>query len=121
MHACCGPSLSSSGVSRALALLLVCLPAPLFDSTCCVALQAGWGLEPCRSCGVNISTDTSESDGLGISADQCFIPPGFGSVLDKSQRLVTVRCSNGSYGVSERTYGLEAHTCQVITASCNVC
>lgn len=112
--------MSQSCACTAASLALSVPACTLSDSPCCVCVQAGWGLEPCRSCGVNIATDTSESNGLGISADQCFIPPGFGSGRDKSQRLVAVRCSNGSYGVSERTYDLEAHPCHVILASCNL-
>lgn len=87
-----------------------CMVLMLIDHHC-FGLQAGWTLEPCKSCGVNVSTDTSETDGLGVSADQCFIPAGFGSVLDKSKRLVAVRCSKGTYGVSERTFGQEARPC----------
>lgn len=58
-------------------------------------------------------TDTSDSDGLGLSADQCYLPAGWGSVIDKNQRLVAAQCRNGSFGVSDRTYGLEPHPCQV--------
>ena len=76
-------------------------------------VQAGWGLEPCKSCGANMLTDTSDSDGLGLSADQCYLPAGWGSVIDKNQRLVAAQCRNGSFGVSDRTYGLEPHPCQV--------
>lgn len=77
-----------------------------------LCLQAGWSLDPCRSCGVNVPTDTTDSDGLGVSVDQCYLPPGWGSV-DKTGRLVASRCNNGSYGASERTYGVEAYPCQV--------
>lgn len=70
-------------------------------------------MDPCQSCGINVPTDTADSDGLGISADQCYISAGWGSTMDKSKRLVAVKCSNGSYGISERTYGLEPHPCQV--------
>lgn len=64
---------------------------------CCVSvLQAGWNLNPCKSCGSNVLTDTNPSDGLGLSADQCYIPPGWGaSFNDATKQLVAYKCNNG--------------------------
>lgn len=61
-----------------------------------------------------MSTDTSNSGGLGVSADSCYIPAGWGSVLDnKTKHLVAMRCRNGSYGAAETIYGTNSHPCQV--------
>jgi hypothetical protein len=60
-----------------------------------------------------VLTDTNLTDGLGVSPDQCFVPAGWGSIIDAKKRLMAIRCSKGSYGVAERTYGLEARPCQV--------
>lgn len=42
-------------------------------------LQAGWNRLKCTSCGTNVLTDTTDTGGLGLSADQCYIPPGWGT------------------------------------------
>lgn len=79
-----------------------------------VVMQAGWNLEPCKSCGVNVLTDTNFFDGLGLSVDQCYIPPGYGAAYaSDSQQLVAYECNNGSYGVAERTFGVEPRPCKV--------
>lgn len=77
--------------------------------------QAGWNLDTCKTCGINVLTDTYASNGLGLSVDQCFIPPGWGATFSTdSQQLMAFKCNNGSYGVAERTYGLEARPCKVM-------
>lgn len=81
--------------------------------------QAGWGLTPCTACGVNVLTDTSDSDGLGISPDQCYIPAGWGSIVNSHKQLVAAQCGNGSFGVPDRSYGQEPHPCQVRTLRAN--
>jgi hypothetical protein len=80
---------------------------------CAAVLQDGWGLTPCQSCGANVLTDTSDSDGLGTSPDSCYIPAGWGSVVNARKQLIAVQCGNGSFGVPDRTYGLDPHPCQV--------
>jgi hypothetical protein len=111
------------------------------------ALQNGWSLEPCQSCGMGLLTDTSNTEGLALSSDQCYLAPGFGSVADATQQqLVASKCDNGAcwcgsrrlhraqslwihaahphacpapillagtYGSSEKTYGLVARPCSV--------
>jgi hypothetical protein len=87
-------------------------PAPC--CLCVVLLQAGWNLGACQSCGVNVLTDTNAFDGLGLSADQCYLPPGWGSMFDATaKQLVAYRCNNGTYGVATRIYGVEARPCTV--------
>lgn len=81
---------------------------------CTALLQAGWNLEPCKSCGVNVLTDTNAFEGLGLSVDQCYLPPGWGASFDATaKKLVAYKCNNGSYGVAARTYGVEPRPCMV--------
>jgi hypothetical protein len=78
------------------------------------SFKAGWNLGTCKACGVNVLTDTNPSDGLGLSADRCYSPPGWGAAInDVNKQLVAYKCNNSSFGVAERTYGLEARPCKV--------
>lgn len=82
-------------------------------------MQAGWNLGRCQSCGVNVLTDTNASDGLGTSVDQCYIAPGWGaSFSTDTQQLMAFKCNNGSYGVAERTYGVDSRPCKVGVSAC---
>lgn len=75
--------------------------------------KAGWNKLPCVSCGTSVLTDTSATNGLGLSADQCYIPAGWGSQVDASGRLVARQCLLGKYGAPEAIYGVAARPCQV--------
>lgn len=76
--------------------------------------QAGWSLDACTSCGVNVLTDTNASDGLGLSVDMCYIPPGWGAAYTSgTKQLTAYKCNNGTYGVQERTYGVDPRPCKV--------
>lgn len=81
---------------------------------CTAPSQAGWNLDACKSCGVNVLTDTNAFEGLGLSVDQCYLPPGWGASFDATtKKLVAYKCNNGSYGVAARTYGVEPRPCMV--------
>jgi hypothetical protein len=84
--------------------------------TCC--LQAGWSLDQCKSCGKNVLSDTTSTDGLGLSPEQCYIPAGWGTEYEPSSRqLVAQKCRNGKYGNHEDVYGLGATPCKVRCAA----
>lgn len=73
--------------------------------------KAGWNKLDCASCGTNYQTDTSATNGLGLTADQCFILAGWGSAKDSAGKLVAKLCVAGRYGVSDRTYGNVSRPC----------
>lgn len=72
--------------------------------------KAGWGREPCVSCGVNF-----RSPGQAMSAQQCYIPAGWGSKQSwKEGGLVATKCMRGMYGASQPVYGTtRKRPCQV--------
>lgn len=76
-------------------------------------LQAGWNKLPCNACGTNVLTDVANTNELATSADQCVIPPGYGSSIDATGKLVARKCLLGHYGAPEAIYGIQPHPCQV--------
>lgn len=86
---------------------------PADVARCHARLQAGWNKLDCTSCGTNFDTDTSATNGLGLTADQCFIEAGWGSSKDSTGKLVAKLCQNGHYGASDRIYGNSSHPCLV--------
>jgi hypothetical protein len=79
-----------------------------------LSMQASWSLDQCKSCGKNVLSDTTNTDGIGLSAEQCYIPAGWGTEYDPASRqLIANRCSNGTYGSPEALYGLGASPCKV--------
>jgi hypothetical protein len=85
-------------------------------ATCVLAcpdgsFKKGWGRSPCVSCGVNFRSTAGAT-----SAQQCYIPPGWGTTTarDGSRTLVARKCFNGLYGASEARYGnTRRFPCQV--------
>lgn len=80
--------------------------------------KAGWNLNPCVSCGIGFLTDPAPA----TMVDHCYLPPGYGSKRQMSdgsvdaaalKDLAAIRCLNGTYGLSDRRYGVEAMPCQV--------
>jgi len=71
--------------------------------------KAGWGRQPCVSCGVNF-----RSLDQATSAQQCYIPAGWGSTQSwKEGGLVATKCMHGLYG-SQPVYGTtRKRPCQV--------
>lgn len=84
----------------------------------CACMQAGWNLDPCKSCGKGVLSDPTSTDGLGLSSEQCWILAGWGSSYDPvARQLVATRCGKGTYGSPEAVYGLGAAPCKVCTGS----
>lgn len=82
-------------------------------SLCVLCLQAGWNKLQCTACGTGVLTDVAATNGLGLSADQCVIPPGWGSQIDANGKLVARQCVHGKYGASQQIYGIQPRPCQV--------
>lgn len=76
--------------------------------------KGGWNLSPCVACGVDISTDVSETNGLGLSSEQCITPAGWGTTISAiTKKLRAAPCRNGKFGSDSPTYGIHPSPCQV--------
>jgi hypothetical protein len=61
-------------------------------------------------CGENIDTDGEGTP----SIDGCFIPPGYGSVVEQNGTVRAELCVQNRFGYTGRMY-------QIMTASCQIC
>lgn len=61
--------------------------------------------DPCKKCGEgSITTDAAGS----TTPDDCYLPPGhFTTRADDGVTLIGAPCPAGSYGRSNKTYGLQ--------------
>ncbi|WIA35695.1 hypothetical protein OEZ86_004101 [Tetradesmus obliquus] len=85
------------------------LPGDGSISDCPVgSYKEGWNLNPCISCGDGLLT---ESDGA-VSADACYVPPGFGIVrVEGSGAVSAVMCVQGMFGRSAPNYDTRSTRC----------
>jgi hypothetical protein len=80
--------------------------------------KAGWNREICQSCGTNYITDADATNGGAKSADECYVPAGWGAVWDGTT-WVANKCPENSYGRSNVTYGLVELDCPKCIANTN--
>jgi hypothetical protein len=79
--------------------------------------KAGWGRSACVSCGSNFSSVAGAT-----SAQQCFVPPGWGSAPARGTGnvLVARKCLHGMYGMPQPQFGTtRRYPCQVCHMTCN--
>jgi hypothetical protein len=67
--------------------------------------KSGWNREVCQSCGTSYTTDTDPVTGGAKSADECYVPAGWGAVFTGTTWVATA-CPVNSYGRPNVTYGL---------------
>ncbi|WIA42282.1 hypothetical protein OEZ86_008296 [Tetradesmus obliquus] len=68
----------------------------------------GWNKNPCVPCGQNIDTDGEGTP----SIDGCFIPPGYGSVVDQNGIIRAELCVENRFGYNGRMYQIQSAFCQ---------
>jgi hypothetical protein len=63
----------------------------------------------CSQCGENIDTDSEGTP----SIDGCFIPPGYGSVVEQDGTTRAELCVQNRFGYAARMYNIKTAGCQL--------